>query len=59
MVSLGSPKSGQRRKQVWQELNERPDTQKRNLKNHIIILLAVKGLKVIFSGDGILNLEDC
>ena len=30
-----------------------------NLKNQIIILLAVKGLKVIFSGDGILNLEGC
>ena len=30
-----------------------------NLKNQIIIFLAVKGLKVIFSGDGILNLEGC
>ena len=54
MVSLGSPKSGQRRKQAWPELNERSDL---ILKNQIIILLAVKGLKVIFSGDGILNLE--
>ena len=30
-----------------------------NLKNQIIIVLAVKGLKVIFNGDGILNLEGC